>query len=573
VRTLRDGGGVMAHWHGTADVAVIGSGFGGALTALALRRMNRSVVLLERGAHPRFAIGESSTPLANLLLEEICDAYGLGQLRALSKWGTWRRQFPEVGCGLKRGFSFYHHELDAQFEDDRTHARQLLVAASPHAEIADTHWYRADVDSVFVREAERAGAVHLDRTELAGCSIDANGVTLRGTRAGGPVHVRARFVVDASGPRGFLHRTLGLAERPLRWLPATEAVYTHFENVARWDGLLPDDTAMPPYPVDLAALHHVFPGGWIWVLRFENGITSAGAALTAPIARAIRIAEDGAWDRLLERLPSVAAQFRGARPVRPFVHTPRLAFRSGAAAGRRWALLPSAAGVVDPLLSTGFPLTLLGIQRLLAVLDRPDWNGREFDAALAEYADHTIRELDATELLVGALYASMQDFALFKRLSLLYFAAASFSETVRRLGMPARARGFLLCDDPQFGPELRACAEAAVALTNDSAGTRGIRDPLNESVEIRGNPRPLNESVEIRGSTQRDELMARIDRAIEPFDVSGLMDRARRDWYPVIAGDLIAAAPRLGAAPAQIELLLERCGFGRAFASTADVRF
>jgi FADH2 O2-dependent halogenase len=360
---------------------------------------------------------------------------------------------------------------------------------------------------------------------------------LRGTRAGEQVDVRARFVVDATGPRGFLHRALGLGERPLRWLPATQAaLYTHFENVARWDAIVRTGAA-PPYPVDLAALHHVFHGGWIWVLRFENGITSAGAALTEPIARQIRVAEEGAWYRLLERLPSVAAQFRDARPVRPFVHAPRLAFRSAAVAGPRWALLPSAAGLVDPLLSTGFPLTLLGIQRLLAILDRPDWNGRELDAALANYAHHTVQELDATELLVGALYATMQDFALFKRLSLLYFAAASFSETLRRLGMPASARGFLLCDDPEFGPELRACAEAAL-----------------------GAP----------GGAARDQLVARIDRAIAPIDVAGLGDRRRRDWYPVLAGDLMTAAPRLGATPAQIDRLLERSGFHRAFASTAD---
>jgi FADH2 O2-dependent halogenase len=60
-----------------ADVAIVGSGFGGALAALFLRQIGRSVVLLERGRHPRFAIGESSTPLANLLLEELADRYGL----------------------------------------------------------------------------------------------------------------------------------------------------------------------------------------------------------------------------------------------------------------------------------------------------------------------------------------------------------------------------------------------------------------------------------------------------------------------------------------------------------------
>ena len=53
--------------------------------------------------------------------------------------------------------------------------------------------------------------------------------------------------------------------------------------------------------------------------------------------------------------------------------------------GGSWALLPSAAGVIDPLLSTGFPLTLLGIQRLLKVLEGPEWDGAVFEDSLAEY--------------------------------------------------------------------------------------------------------------------------------------------------------------------------------------------
>ena len=48
------------------DVAIVGSGFGGSLAALALLKRGHRVALVERGRHPRFAIGESSTPLANL---------------------------------------------------------------------------------------------------------------------------------------------------------------------------------------------------------------------------------------------------------------------------------------------------------------------------------------------------------------------------------------------------------------------------------------------------------------------------------------------------------------------------
>jgi len=93
------------------DVAVIGSGFGGSLLAMIARRLGRSVVLLERGRHPRFAIGESSTPLANLLLEELARRYDLTEVAPLAKWGSWQKARPEIACGLKRGFTFYHHLL------------------------------------------------------------------------------------------------------------------------------------------------------------------------------------------------------------------------------------------------------------------------------------------------------------------------------------------------------------------------------------------------------------------------------------------------------------------------------
>ena len=184
----------------------------------------------------------------------------------------------------------------------------------------------------------------------------------------------------------------------------------------------------------------------------------------------------------------------------PFVHAPRLAFRSARVAGSSWALLPSAAGVIDPLLSTGFPLTLLGIVRLLDLLERTS-PGPERDAALLDYERTTLAELDATEQLVGALYATMDTPSLFKRLSLLYFAAASFSEAARRLKNPGLAPGFLLNAHPSFGPELAACAAAAAASP--------------------------------QGQARRD-LEARIDRAIEPFDTAGFLDRGRRDWYPVL---------------------------------------
>jgi hypothetical protein len=59
----------------------------------------------------------------------------------------------------------------------------------------------------------------------------------------------------------------------------------------------------------------------------------------------------------------------------------------------------------------------------------------------------------------------------------------------------------------------------------------------------------------------RAALFARIDRAIEPFDTAGLLDRTRRDWYPVLASDLVSNAGKLQASTEDVERLLERCGF------------
>jgi tetracycline 7-halogenase / FADH2 O2-dependent halogenase len=511
-----------------ADVAIVGSGFAGAITAMALRRCGRSVVLLERGRHPRFAIGESSTPLANLLIEELADRYELPRLRPFSKWGTWQAAYPEVGCGLKRGFTFLRHDVGEPFADTSAHDRQLLVAASPHDGIADTHWYRPDFDARLVQHAQAEGVEYLDETALEDVSFAGDRVTVTGTRAGRGLRVRARFLIDASGPRGFLARALAIPEAPTAWLPPTQGLYTHFTGVARWDALV-DSGGVPPYPMDDAALHHVWPGGWMWVLRFNNGITSAGVAVTEG-----RL-EDGeaAWSRILDALPSVRAQFAAATPVLPFVHAKRVAYRCGVAAGPRWAMLPSAAGVIDPLLSTGFPLTLLGIGRLVELLERT-WTSGDREAALAAYARVTQDELDATERLVAALYASMRDFALFKRLGLLYFAAASYAEAVRRLGHAERAQGFLLHADPQFGPALRECSLAALALA---------RAP---------------------SALGRHALITAIDRTIEPYDTAGLLDRSRRDWYPVLAEDLIEGASKLGATVDEIDRLLARCGFAGA---------
>jgi FADH2 O2-dependent halogenase len=511
------------------DIAVVGSGFAGSLLAMVARRLGRSVILLEKGTHPRVVIGESSTPLSNLLLEDLATRYNLPAIAPLSKWGSWQRTYPEIACGLKRGFTFHHHILGRAAQPDTRRRDQLLVAASPHDGIADTHWYRADFDHFLVRQAQDLGVDYVDEVQLHRFVDVRDGVKLDGHRGGVAVQFTARFIVDATGPRGFLHHALGLGELALLGLPATQALFNHFSGVGRLgEGSASRTPEAPPYPIDDAAVHHIFDGGWVWVLQFNNGITSAGVAAMDETAGRLGFGEGAAsWERLLELIPALKEQFTSAKPERAFTHLPRLGFRSATITGDKWALLPSAAGFVDPLLSTGFPLTLLGVARLAEIFNE-DWGTERFRGSLAEYAEATDAELMAAAGLIGALYANMNDLSVFTSLSLLYFAAVSYAETARRLGKPELAPSFLLHDNPVFGPACRKLLERA-------HGQRTERESLKLSQDIL--------------------------RAIEPFNVAGLGDAARRNWYPVDAKDLFRSAHKLNASREEISRLLERCGF------------
>ena len=434
------------------DIAIVGAGFSGSLLAMIARRLGRSVVLLERGAHPRFAIGESSTPLSNLLLEELVTRYDLPEIGSLCKWGSWQQTHPELVCGLKRGFTFHHHNLDAPLNADNNRRDQLLVAASPHDETGDTHWYRFDFDHFLVKQAQALGVEYVDQVELSSLE-ESDGWRLKGQRNGSALDFRAKLIVDATGPRGFLHRAMGLTDAGLPCFPNTQSLYNHFNGGGRLgDGDYSRTGAPPPFPIDDAAVHHVFDGGWIWVLQFNNGVTSAGVVAVDRVADQLMLEQGGpAWDRLLARIPGLQEQFKNASHTRPYTYTPSLPFRSNKVAGKNWALLPSAAGFIDPLLSTGFPLTLLGVTRLAEIIAN-DWGLDSLSESLARYGRVTIDELLATARLIGALYASTKDFPLFSSVVMLYFAAASYSETVRRLNRPQLAGSFLLCDDPVFGP-------------------------------------------------------------------------------------------------------------------------
>ncbi len=481
------------------DIAVMGAGFSGSLVALLLKQIGLRPVLIDRGSHPRFAIGESSTPLANLILEDLSQRYDLPRLAPLANYAQWKQAYPDIVCGLKRGFSYFHHTQGEDFRPRADRANELLVAASRSNEDADTHWLRSDFDQFLANEVIEAGIPYFDNTIINELLPHGDGWQLRGIRGDEPLRFSADLIIDASGEGGFLAKQLGIGLHPVGLRTRSRALFSHFTNVLPWSDQYAargGSTAEHPFPCDDAALHHVFDGGWMWVLRFDNGVTSAGFSLDPdrfPLDRAI--APEDEWAALMRRLPAVSAQFAHATPIVPWRQTGRMQRRLERSAGPNWVMLPNTTTFLDPLHSTGNAFTLVGIERLLLILENY-WGGTELADELKRYDSIVQTETEFLDGIVSGSFAGFPDFERMIAVSMFYFTVATWSEEERRAGRATRGSTFLSADHDGL--------KAALAVAR--------RDIQNDSLTTA-------------------EFTARIRTAITPFNRIGLCDPAKQNLY------------------------------------------
>jgi FADH2 O2-dependent halogenase len=177
----------------------------------------------------------------------------------------------------------------------------------------------------------------------------------------------------------------------------------------------------------------------------------------------------------VQRYPTLTAAFEHARPVAPGLRsTPRLQRRRRQAVGERWAMLPQTFALFDPLFSTGIAWSLLGVERLAEILAAKMISA----SALTRYQSLLSAEADQQQALLEAAYLARRDFAVFRDLSFLYFAAVSFEEIRQRLlgegDDNANAwTGFLGAGEPDRRTLFREARGAVIeALTDGSEKAR-----------------------------------------------------------------------------------------------------
>ncbi len=196
-------------------------------------------------------------------------------------------------------------------------------------------------------------------------------------------------------------------------------------------------------------------------------------------------------------------------------------------------MLPSAAAFVDPLFSTGIPLTLLGIERIARILegrstpDIPGYPGvgSSTSGVWDRYSQLTLAESTHTADYIAGCYAAFPRFDQFTAYSMFYFAAASFGEMARRLGVNSGAARFLGADRTSF-------AEALARLSPQSHGPDRA-------------------------------YAAAVARSIEPLNIAGLCDPGKRNWYGVDLKDVIVGAEKLGKTVAEMRSLIQSASWAR----------
>ena len=313
------------------DVIVVGAGPGGSAAAAALAEGGARVLVLERETFPRFHVGESLLPAA----EVITSLLGI-------------EQDPNVFL-FKRGAEFLCERTD------RTEAFDFAEAL-PGPQRYAWHVDRAKFDTLLRDHAVAAGATVRHGVNVEDVDVDPEiaADVVRVRHADG--EETARYLIDATG----LDRLIAKKKDASRAFETfgKAAAFTHFTD-------LPEaarETFSPNNDIRII----VIPDGWLWVIPLTGNRLSVGLVTRKPGLRKQHlhdyIAESPFFQRVL-----AGAQHGETRLIGNF------SYENIASTGPRYACVGDAACFIDPVFSSGVSLAIVrGIEtaeRLLPALE------------------------------------------------------------------------------------------------------------------------------------------------------------------------------------------------------------
>jgi tetracycline 7-halogenase / FADH2 O2-dependent halogenase len=505
------------------DVAILGSGLAGSAMAACLAANGASVIIADAGQHPRFAIGESTIPYTSMLMRLVSERYRVPELKWLTTFENVQGKITS-NCGVKRNFGFVYHRAGQPQNPAESH--EFPIPKITHTE---NHFFRQDIDTWMVNVAVKYGAVLRQRCLIEDVHIDENGVRLEVASGGAPIS--ARFIVDASGFRSPLATKFGLREEPPRLRTHSRALFTHMVGVKPYEQTAAGSTQGNPSPWSEGTLHHVFEGGWMWVIPFDNHVRATNPLCSVGINLDPRVhpvpdcTPEEEFHQFLAKFPDIAPQFEGARPVRDWIRTPRLQYSSTQTVGYRWCLTSHAAGFIDALFSRGLSNTMEIVNalgwRLLDALRDDDFSVERF--AYVQELEQGL--LDFNDDLVASAYISFADYSLWDA----WFRIWSLGQILTTFEINRSYSRFLDSHDPRVLDHLERIAPSG-----------GIPDypPVRDLLKKVTN---LTAAVQTTGADPREtaaQLMELLRAADFVPPAFGLQDPANR-WYNATTGKVV----------------------------------
>lgn len=387
------------------DVAILGSGITGSSLAAILSRQGLRVAVFDSGEHPRFAIGESMILETSETLRAMAELFDVPELGFFASENCLRL----IGSshGVKRHFGFVYHARGEAPE--AMYNFQAVIPKAPYGH--ELHLFRQDSDSFIAAAAVRHGAELFQRTEVEDVRIDGSGVEIM-TSGGDTYH--AEYVVDAGGLRSQLAEGLGLRHQDLQ--THSRGLFTHMVGVRGYDEVCERQGAGAgqeplPHPWAEGTLHHVFDGGWLWVIPFDNHpeatnpVCSVGLMLDPRVhPKRDDLSPEEEFRDVIARYPHIARQLEGARSVRPWTRSGRIQCSSRKVVGDRFCLLGNSAGFIDPLYSKGLYISLSSVGHaaglLLEAFRENDFSAQRF----ASLEKKTLAMIDGADRLVAGSY-------------------------------------------------------------------------------------------------------------------------------------------------------------------------
>ena len=417
------------------DVAIIGSGMAGSSLAIILAKQGLKVLVFEAKSHPRFSIGESMILETSETMRAMAELYDVPELAYFSS----ENYFSRIGTshGVKRHFSFLHHTEGAT--PSANEVLQAVIPKEPHGH--ELHIYRQDSDAFLVSTAISYGATVLQNTPVQSVDVEEDGVRIHTQNA----TYQADYVVDAGGFKSVLADTYQLRDFDLQ--THSRAIFTHMVDVGSFHDVTESKQHYGlPFDVAEGTIHHVFEGGWLWVIPFNNHDKSTNPLCSVGLMLDPRIhpkrddvsAEDEFFD-FIKRFPSINAQFEGAKAVRPWTRTGRIQYGSKQVVGDRWALLGHAAGFVDPLFSKGLYSSLSSVSLLAHLLLEARVTNDYSRQAFLGLEHKTFAYLKSNDQLVANAYTSFSNHKLWHSYSVLWLAGA-YTELIKLMNARVHAK-------------------------------------------------------------------------------------------------------------------------------------